>query len=94
MSTREHEALMKAAEEAREGMIRMGLALRPALEAVVTIAKQPAFQRLATEAERINRLDNSPIPPLPRQDSRIWRAVRRRTGRFVQAQRKGGTRPV
>ncbi len=36
----------------------------------------------------------SPIPSLPRNDSRIWRAVLRRTGRFVEPQRRGGTWPV
>lgn len=41
--------LQKAANDAREGMIRIGLSLRPIVEQVVAIARQPAFQTLSLE---------------------------------------------
>lgn len=50
----QHEALMRAAQEAREAMIRVGIALRPALERMTIIAKQPAFQYLAMEAAMLD----------------------------------------
>ncbi len=39
-------------------------------------------------------IESSQLPRIPRQDERIWRAVRRRTGRFAEAQRKGESWPV
>ncbi len=54
MSTPKQDALMKAAKDARQAMIRVGIALRPALERMTTIAKQPAFQYLAMEAAMLD----------------------------------------
>lgn len=42
-------SLQRAANDVHKAMIRMGLALRPIVEQVAAIARQPAFQTLVLE---------------------------------------------